>query len=50
MPDVSTGDTLNFYNNEMHTFTTFYVRATNDLETFHVPYLWKARTPQTFNE
>ena len=31
MPDVSTGDTLNFYNNEMHTFTTFYVRATNDV-------------------
>ena len=28
-PDVNTGDT--FYNYEMHTFTTFYVRATNDV-------------------
>ena len=28
-PDVNTGDT--FYNYEIHTFTIFYVRATNDV-------------------
>ena len=36
-PYVNTGDT--YYNYEMHTLTFFYVRATNDAWTFHVPYL-----------
>ena len=28
-----------YYNYEMHTFTSSYVRANNDVLTFHVPYL-----------
>ena len=36
-PNVNTADT--YYDYKMHTFTFFYVRATNDLKTLHVPYL-----------
>ena len=37
MPIVNTGDT--YHNYEMHTLTSFYVQTTNDVYTFHVPYL-----------
>lgn len=35
--NVNTGDT--YYKYEMHTLTSFYVRATNDVYAFDVPYL-----------
>ena len=36
-PNVNTWDT--YYKYEMHTLTSFYVRATNGVYAFHVPYL-----------
>ena len=36
-PNVNTGET--YYNYEMHNITSFNVCATNDVLTFHVPYL-----------
>ena len=36
-PNVNTGDT--YYSYEMLKITSFNVRATNDVLTFHVPYL-----------
>ena len=36
-PDVNKGDT--YFKYELHTLTFFYVRATNDVYAFHVPYL-----------
>ena len=36
-PYVNTGDT--YFNYKMHKITSFNVRATNDVLTFHVPYL-----------
>ena len=37
MTNVSTGD--KYYNYEMHTLTSFYIRATNDAEMSNIPYL-----------
>ena len=37
MPNVNTG--VKCYKYETHKLTSFYVRATNDVYTFHVPYL-----------
>ena len=37
-PNVNTGET--YYNYKMHKITSFNVRATNDVLTFHVLYLF----------